>query len=510
MTLSPVIILLIIALYFALLIGVSYWTSKSTDNASFFLANRKSPWYLVAFGMVGATLSGVTFISIPGVIGGDGVNKAFSYFQMVLGYMAGYFVIAVILLPLYYRLSITSIYQFLDQRFGVSSYKTGAGFFLLSRIIGASFRLYLVAIVLQTFVTGALGVPFWATVLITIALIWTYTHRAGIQTIVWTDTLQTLAMLMAVVLTIYGIGEALNMSFGELIGLVRASDYSQVFFFDGGWGDPNNFFKQFLAGMFITIVMTGLDQDMMQKNLTCKSLKEAQLNMFSFSIVLIIANLLFMTLGALLYLYAARVGLPIPESSDQLFPTIALTNLSPIVGVMFIIGLIAAAYSSADSALTSLTTSFCVDFLGFKADHLNDASQKSTRLKVHIGFSAILFIVIVVFNIINDRAVINGLFTVATYTYGPLLGLFAFGILSKKRKLRQNLVLPVCLLAPVLTYILNKNSDFLFFGYKFGFELLILNGILTATGLFLISYYAETEEENWQTPDSDRILDSNI
>ena len=489
LTLSPGIILLIISIYFLILIGVSHWTSKSTDNASFFLANRQSPWYLVAFGMIGASLSGATFISIPGVVGGEGLNKCFSYMQMVFGYLAGYAVIALVLLPLYYRLKITSIYEFLDQRFGWSAYKTGAGFFLLSRIIGASFRLFLMAIVLQTFVTGPLNIPFWATVLITIALIWTYTHRAGINTIVWTDSLQTFAMLTAVILTIFGIGEAMEMSFGELIQTVRSSEYTQVFFFEGGWGDPNNFFKQFLAGMFITIVMTGLDQDMMKKNLTCRSLKEAQLNMFSFSIVLIFANILFLTLGALLYIYSSRVGLPIPESTDQLYPSIALTNLSPWVGVTFIVGLIAAAYSSADSALTSLTTSFCVDFLGFKADQSNDLSEKKTRLIVHIGFSVVLFIVINAFYLVNNKAVINGLFTAAGYTYGPLLGLFLFGILSKSRKLKMDWVIPVCLSAPIVTFVLSYYSEVLFFGYKFGFELLLLNGFITALGLLLISYY---------------------
>ncbi len=489
LTLSPGIILLIISIYFLILIGVSQWTSRSTDNASFFLANRQSPWYLVAFGMIGATLSGATFISIPGVVGGDGYNKCFSYMQMVIGYLAGYVVIALVLLPLYYRLKITSIYEFLDQRFGWSAYKTGAAFFLLSRIIGASFRLFLMAIVLQTFVTGPMNIPFWATVLITIALIWTYTHRAGINTIVWTDTLQTLAMLTAVILTILGIGEAMNMSIGELISAVRASEYTQVFYFEGGWADPNNFFKQFLAGMFITIVMTGLDQDMMQKNLTCKSLKEAQLNMFSFSFVLIFANILFLTLGALLYIYSARIGLPIPESADQLYPTIALTNLNPWVGVTFIVGLIAAAYSSADSALTSLTTSFCVDFLGFKADHENDESDKRTRLMVHIGFSVVLFLVINVFYLVNNDSVINGLFKAAGYTYGPLLGLFLFGILSKNRKLKMKWVIPICISAPFITFVLNYYSEVLFFGYKFGFELLLLNGFITALGLLLISYY---------------------
>ncbi|MEL6866646.1 MAG: sodium:solute symporter [Bacteroidota bacterium] len=487
-SLSPGLILGIVVLYFLLLMAVSYFTGRDADNAKFFLAGRQSPWYLVAFGMIGASLSGVTFISIPGVVGAGGKNMAFSYMQMVLGYLVGYAVIATVLLPLYYRLNLTSIYGYLEKRFGYFSYKTGAGFFLLSRTIGASFRLYLVAIVLQYFVMDAFSIPFWLTVLSTIALIWVYTYRGGINTIVWTDTLQTLCMLSAVILTIVAIGQALDKSLPELIGTIQGSEYSQFFFFEGGWSDPNNFFKQFISGALIAIVMTGLDQDMMQKNLSCRSLRESQLNMFTFSIILVFANLLFLALGALLYIYAANIGLDIPARTDQLYPTIALEHLSPLTGIIFILGLIAAAYSSADSALTSLTTSFCVDFLGFEKGETSDEEQTQTRFKVHIGFSLLLLAVIVAFNALNDDAVISKIFEWAGYTYGPLLGLFSFGMFTNL-SIRDNLVIPICIIAPVLSYILNVNQ--LFIGFELGFLIILLNGALTFFGLWAISYQEE-------------------
>ncbi len=490
MSLTPGLILGIIAVYFLVLMGVSYLTGKDADNASFFMANRQSPWYLVAFGMIGASLSGVTFISVPGWVG----TSQFSYMQMVLGYLVGYLVIATVLMPMYYRLQLTSIYSYLEDRFGVATYKTGAGFFLLSRTIGASFRLYLVAIVLQQFVMQYFGIPFGLTVMITILLIWIYTFRGGINTIVWTDTLQTLCMLTAVILTIVFIGQKLEFSFSDLVSNVQGSDYSQIFFFDGGWMDSKNFFKQFIAGASIAVVMTGLDQDMMQKNLTCRSIGDAQKNMFWFSIVLVFANLLFLVLGALLYIYAGEVGIEIPTQTDLLYPTIALNHLNPIVGVVFILGLIAAAYSSADSALTALTTSFCVDFLGFEKEETNLENAKSTRIKVHIGFSILLFFVIMLFWMINDDAVIKQIFTVAGYTYGPLLGMFAFGMLVKKRQILDQYAPYICIAAPILTFILNRYSETLFFGYKFGFELLLLNGALTFLGLFAISYYTLEDE----------------
>ncbi len=481
--LTPELIIGIITAYFVLLMIISYFTGKNSNNADFFVAGRQSPWYLVAFGMVGASLSGVTFISVPGWV----EASQFSYMQMVFGYLLGYVVIATVLMPMYYRLNLTSIYTYLEDRFGVSAYKTGAAFFLLSRTIQASFRLYLVAIVLQQFVMSAFGIPFWGTVMLTILLIWIYTFQGGIKTIVVTDTLQTFCMLAAVGLTVWAISDKLSLSFGEIFTTVSDSQYGQLFFFEGGWSDPKNFFKQFLAGASIAIVMTGLDQDMMQKNLSCKNIGEAQKNMFWFSVILVFANLLFLTLGVLLFTYANQVGIDIPEKKDLLYPTIALQHLSPAIGIVFILGLIAAAYSSADSALTALTTSFCVDFLGFEKSEESESDKKKTRFKVHIAFSVLLFFVILIFWFINDDSVISAIFTAAGYTYGPLLGLYAFGFFTE-RKIVDRFAPAVCIAAPILTYIINANSELLLFGYKFGFELLILNGLLTFLGLLGISY----------------------
>ncbi|MFK7936628.1 MAG: sodium:solute symporter [Saprospiraceae bacterium] len=492
--LSPYIILGVVIGYFLVLMLVSYFTSRNADNQDFFIAGRQSPWLLVAIGMIGASLSGVTFISIPGVVGAGGANQAFSYMQMVFGYLLGYLVIATVLLPLYYRMNLTSIYGYLEERFGYFSYKTGAGFFLLSRIIGASFRLYLVAIVLQSFVMDAFGVPFFLTVIIAILLIWVYTFQGGIKTIVWTDTLQTVCMLTAVVLTIFGIGHALNEDVSGLIFQIQQSDYSQMFFFEGGWSDPNNFFKQFISGALIAIVMTGLDQDMMQKNLSCRTLGDAQKNMFTFSVILIFANLLFLSLGALLYIYAANIGIAIPEKTDELFPLIALQHLSPTVGIIFILGLIAAAYSSADSALTSLTTSFCVDFLDFEKGEKEETEQKQTRFRVHVGFSILLLILILIFNAVSNDSVITQVFKAAGYTYGPLLGLYSFGMLTKLQ-VRDRFVLPICLLAPIVSFFINLYSAELLGGFEFGFMIIALNGFLTFMGLLAISEPRyETEE----------------
>ncbi len=491
--LTPEIIIGIITAYFVLLMIISYFTGRNSDNADFFVAGRQSPWYLVAFGMVGASLSGVTFISVPGWV----EASQFSYMQMVFGYLLGYVVIATVLMPMYYRMNLTSIYTYLEDRFGVSAYKTGAGFFLLSRTIQASFRLYLVAIVLQQFVMSAFGIPFWGTVMITIVLIWIYTFQGGIKTIVVTDTLQTFCMLAAVGLTVWAISDKLSLSFGEVFNTVSDSQYGQLFFFEGGWSDPKNFFKQFLAGASIAIVMTGLDQDMMQKNLSCKNIGDAQKNMFWFSVILVLANLLFLTLGVLLFTYANQVGIDIPEKKDLLYPTIALHHLSPTIGIVFILGLIAAAYSSADSALTALTTSFCVDFLGFEKSEEAEADKKKTRFKVHIGFSVVLFFVILAFWFINDDSVISAIFTAAGYTYGPLLGLYAFGFFTG-RKIVDRFAPAVCIAAPILTYIINANSELLLFGYKFGFELLILNGLLTFLGLLGISYATVPNPEDTQ------------
>jgi Na+/proline symporter len=470
--------------YFALLLIISYFTGRKTDNETFFLAGRSSPWYLVAFGMVGATLSGVTFISIPGVVGAGGVNQGFSYMQMVIGYVLGYIIIAEVLMPLYYKLNLTSIYGLLHQRMGWEAYKTGAAYFLLSRTIGAAFRLYLVAIVLQNFVMDAMGVPFQFTVLVTILLIWVYTFRAGIKTIVYTDTLQTLSMLIAVVLTIFAIGSTLDESIFEMVGRVSSGEYGQLFFFEEAWADPNFFGKQVLSGALITVVMTGMDQDMMQKNLSCRNIGDAKKNMYSFTVILIGANLLFLFLGALMYEFAAEQNLPIPNETDLFFPMLALEYLPLSVGILFVIGLIAAAYSSADSALTSLTTAFCIDFLGFERKTRVSGVERRWRIFTHIGFSAILFSIIVVFHALNNDAVINQLFKAAGYTYGPILGLFLFSM-TVRVQLTGWMVVAICIAAPLFSVVFDFYSSSLLGGLNLGFLILAVNGGLTFLGLYL-------------------------
>ncbi|NNE25952.1 MAG: sodium:solute symporter [Saprospiraceae bacterium] len=483
---SPVALLTTIVIYFALLYIISYWTSRKANTQTFFTANKNSSWILVAVGMIGASLSGVTFISIPGVVGAGGANQAFAYMQMVLGYLVGYAVIALVLMPIYYKYQLTTIYGYLEQRFGWVSYKMGAFYFIISRVIGASLRLYLVAIVLHPFVLKPLGVSFELTVIITLLLIWVYTFRGGIKTIVVTDTIQTAAMLLAVGLTIYAIAQSLDLSLGDIGNAISDNNLGQWFFFENGWSDPNNFYKQFLSGALIAIVMTGLDQDMMQKNLTCRTLKDAQKNIFLFSIVLVFANILFLSLGAILYIYAWQNGIEIPTKTDQLYPLIALNHLSPFIGIVFVIGLIAAAYSSADSALTSLTTSFCIDFLDFGKKDRNESEKKALKLKVHIAFTVLLFAVIIFVNSLNNDAVINGLFTAAGYTYGPILGLYSFGIFSK-RPIKDKWVWIVVLIAPLLTYIIDSNSVEWFNGLKLGYFILAVNGLITTIGLFLLS-----------------------
>jgi Na+/proline symporter len=476
---SPYLVFAIIAVYFSFLIVISYFTGRKSNTASFYNANKQSPWFLVAFGMIGASLSGVTFISIPGEVG----VKNFYYFQIVLGYLVGYFVIATVLMPLYYRLNLITIYTYLDKRFGRISYKTGSAFFLISRLIGSSLRLFLVAVVLYNGFFKAFGISFEITVLVTIALIWVYTFKAGIKTIVWTDTLQTFFMLTAVVITIIIIANALHIGFGDIIGTVRDSDYSKVF--DWDWRPKTNFFKQFFAGAFIAIVMTGLDQDMMQKNLTCKTIKDAQKNMFWFSIALVPVNLLFLSLGALLFIYANQTGIAIPAKTDFLYPMLAFDYFTGIAGIVFMLGIIAAAYSSADSALTALTSAFSIDFLKLDVNK-NDKKTKWTKQLTHIGFSILMFLVIIVFHAVNDESVISSVFTFAGYTYGPLLGLFAFGLYTKRRVLDKSVPF-LAILSPVLCYFLSTFSEELFNGYKFGFELLIVNGFFMFMGMLVFS-----------------------
>lgn len=477
---TPQLILISFLLYTFLLFVISWITSRKSNNESFFLGNRVSPWYVVAYGMIGASLSGVTFISVPGWVG----DTQFSYMMVVFGYVLGYIGIATILLPLYYRLKLTSIYSYLEQRFGFWSYKTGSFYFLLSRIIGASFRMFLVVNVLQLFVFDSYHIPFWLTVVIFMLLIILYTYRGGIKTIVWTDTLQTTFMLLAVVISIILILKKMDVNFSEMVGQVVQSEYSKMIFSD--WHDTRFFLKQFFSGIFIAIVMTGLDQDMMQKNLSCKKIKDAQKNIISLSLVLVVVNLLFLFLGATLYIYAQKAQINLPELTDDLFPTIALKYLGAFSGVVFIIGLISAAYSSADSALTALTTSFCIDFLNFEKRDVDERKKIRIRKIVHFSIAALLILVIVGFRAVNDQAVIAKLFTIAGYTYGPLLGLFAFGLFSK-RNLNDNWVPIIALISPIICYFVSANSMKWFGGYQFGFELLILNGMLTYSGLYIIS-----------------------
>lgn len=472
-------IMLLIAAYFVVLILISYFTGKEDSNDAFFKANKSAPWYLVAFGMIGASLSGVTFISVPGAV----EAKQFGYLQVVFGYFFGYLVIAYVLLPIYYKLNLTSIYTYLRDRFGNVSYKTGSIAFLISRVVGASFRLFLVAKVLQLLIFDQYQIPFTVTVIITIALIWLYTFKGGIKTIIFTDTLQTLFMLVSVVVTIVFLASVLDLnSISEVYANVKESAMSKTFFFNDV-NDAQYFIKSFLAGMFITITMTGLDQDMMQKNLTCKNLKEAQKNMVSFSVVLIFVNILFLVLGLMLTQYANQHG--VTAKKDDLFPTIAmLPEIGVLTSAFFLLGLIAAAYSSADSALTSLTTSFCIDII--ELDKKPKEAQKRIRKQTHIFVSILLVIVIVLFDaIFKDVSVIWELFKAAGYTYGPLLGLFAFGIYTKAQ-LKDKYVWIIAIIAPIVSYFINKYSVDLLSGYQIGFEILIINGILTFIGLILI------------------------
>ncbi|MDT0676014.1 sodium:solute symporter [Autumnicola musiva] len=475
---QPYQILLLIAGYFGVLILISYLTSRGGSNAEFFKANRQSPWYLVAFGMIGASLSGVTFISIPGTV----ETQGFSYFQVVLGYTLGYAVIGLVLLPLYYRLNLTSIYSYLENRFGKYSYKTGASFFLLSRVVGSSFRLFLVANVLQLVVFDSMGVPFYATVSITILLIWLYTFKSGINTIVWTDTLQTLFMLLALGITIVFLSEELGFSAGNIMDYLAESDMSKMFYFED-WKSRDYFWKQFISGAFIAIVMTGLDQDMMQKNLTCRTLKDAKKNMFWFTIVLTVVNFFFLALGVLLTNYADLNG--ITETRDDLFPAIATSgDLGIGVAIFFTLGLIAAAYSSADSALTALTTSFSIDILDIEKKY-SEEKQVKIRKMIHIGISLLLIAVMLIFKYaIADKSVINKLFEFAGYTYGPLLGLYTYGLFTNWQ-VKDKLVPLIAILSPILSYIISINS-LAWFGFEFGFFILILNGVLTFLGLVLI------------------------
>jgi SSS family transporter len=474
---NPVVILFIILAYFGILVVISLFTSKNVNNDGFFRGNRRARWYIVAFGMLGSSISGVTFISVPGWI----QATQMTYMQMVMGFVLGYVFIAYILLPIYYRLKLPSIYTYLDERFGNHSYKTGASFFLLSRLIGSAFRLYIVANVLQITIFQQLSIPFWVTVLITLLFIWLYTFKGGIKTIIWTDTLQTFFMFTALIATIVIIAKDLNFGFIDTVSAICNSPMSKVFEFSD-WYSTQHFVKQFISGAFITIVMTGLDQDMMQKNLSCRSLKDAKKNMLSYGVAFLPANLLFLSLGVLLMIYAQSLGIN-PEliKGDSLYPYLATNYLGSAVLVLFIVGLMASAYSSADSALTALTTSFTVDILGIKGK--SEKQIRKTRKITHIGMSLVLGLIIILFDVINEKSVIDAIYTIAGYTYGPLLGLYALGLFTKVR-VKEKFVPYVAIMSPVLCVLIN----FLlkkYAGYNMGYELLLLNGTLTFLGLLM-------------------------
>ena len=476
---SPELIFGSFIIYTIVIFSISWFTSRKADNESFFIGNHSSPWFVVSYGMIGASLSGVTFISIPGWVGDTG----FSYFVIVLGYVVGYAVISTVLLPMYYKLKLTSIYTYLGIRFGRSAYKTGAVFFLISRIIGASFRMFLVISVLQIFVFEYFNIPFWITVVIFMVLIQLYTLKGGIKTIIWTDTLQTTFMLAAVVSTIYIITQHMDVGIIDMVSEVWNNSLSDIIITD--INSKQNFIKLFLSGIFITIVMTGLDQDMMQKNLSCRNIKDAQKNMTTLSLILIPVNLIFLFLGAILFLYQGHFNIPPTLTTDHVFPNIAFNYLGTTAGIIFIIGLVSAAYSSADSALTSLTTSFSIDILELDKKFAKDGKLlKKKRYLVHIVMSIIIIFVIISFKLINNQAVISQLFTFAGYTYGPLLGLYSFGLFTKF-KANDKLIPVIAIIAPILSYLISHYSSELFNGYQIGFELLIINGLLTFIGLSL-------------------------
>ena len=491
---TPTLVATVLISYFLVLILIAYLTSRNTDSETFFTGNKQSPWYLVAFGMIGASLSGVTFISVPGKV----LHESMAYFQIVLGYVLGYLVIAKILMPIYYRMNVVSIYQYLQERFGFMTYKTGAGFFILSRTLGSAIRLYLATFVLQLFLFQDLGVPYWVTAFVTVALIWVYTFKGGIKTIVYTDTFQTFFLISAVILCTAVIANVLDVNLFGLFDLITktkteaGNSMTKIFFFD----DVNStlyFPKQFFGGMFLAIAMTGLDQDLMQKNLTCKSLKDAQKNMYSFTTILVFVNFLFLILGGALYVYANQKGLALPMKegkvvTDHVFPTLALGSFGTIAGVFFLLGITASSYASADSALAALTTGFCVDFLNFyKRD---EKQKKRLQLYVHIAFSLVFLFIILGTEVYISKNpgsdLIGTILKIASYTYGPLLGLFSFGIFTK-RSIRDRYSLIICILAPIVCYYIATNSEKMLNGYKFGYELLIVNGILTYFGLWLIS-----------------------
>ena len=497
---TPFAILTLIIIYFGLLFLISHVVSgKDSGNDAFFKANKNSKWYLVAFGMIGTALSGVTFISVPGEVGNP--ETQFKYFQFVLGNAIGFIVIATVLLPLYYRMNLTSIYSYIEQRLGKISYKTAATIFLISRTIGSSFRLYLVVIVLQRYVFDFYKIPFVITVFASLALIFAYTYRGGLKTIIITDTLQTFFLVSSVFMTIYFICNSMNLSVIDAFETVKNSNYSKIFFFED-FLKGTYFWKQILGGMFVTVAMVGLDQDLMQKNLSCKNIGEAQKNMFTFTGIFIVINIFFLSVGALLYIYAEKNNIAIPldlitakPRTDLLFPEIAFNHLSLIPAIVFLLGLTAATFATTDSALTALTTSFCVDFLGMDKKQSVDSSNQiadekklvRTRHFVHIGFSGLMFLVIIIFNSINDASVVSMIFKIASYTYGPLLGLYAFGLFMKKLTVYDKYVPIICVISPAICFLISKNASLIFGNYVLDAELIIINGLITFIGLIVIS-----------------------
>lgn len=466
------IILYTLFAYFLVLMLISHVTGRRADNSTFFSGNRRSPWYMVAFGMVGASISGITFVSVPGMV----LTSDMTYIQTCIGFIFGYFAVAFVLLPVYYRLRLTTIYTYLDHRLGRQAYRTGAAFFLLSKMTGSAVRFYVVCVILQRFVLDALGVPFVVTVVAMVGLIWLYTRRGGIKTLVWTDTFQTLCMFAALILIIYNVARHLGMSMGEAVDMVAADSRSRMFVFDD-WMTKQNFWKQFLSGIFIVIVMTGLDQDMMQKNLTCKTLREAQKDMCTYGFAFVPANLLFLSLGVLLVALAAKDGVALPAAGDELLPMFAATGrMGMAVVVMFTVGVVASSFSSADSALTALTTSYCVDLRSRPGD-------EKLRKKVHFGMSVAFVVFILLFHSLNSTSVIDAIYVLCSYTYGPLLGLFAYGLLTR-RGVSGRMVPWIAVASPVICFAVDSLSKTMF-GYTFGYELLMLNGLLTFAGLWI-------------------------
>ncbi len=486
---TPVSVLITIAVYFIVLFTVSYIAGRKADNEGFFVGNRKSSWWVVAFAMIGSSISGVTFVSVPGMVGASG----FSYLQMVLGFVVGQLIIAFVLIPLFYKMNLVSIYGYLENRFGVSSHKTGAWFFFISKMLGAAVRLFLVCLTLQLLVFEPLKISFLINVVFTVALVWLYTFRSGVKSLIWTDSLKTFCLVVSVGLCIYYISSNLGLSFSGMFKAINDSDLSRTFFFDN-INEKTYFFKQFFAGIFTMIAMTGLDQDMMQRNLSCKNFKDSQKNMITSGVMQFFIVLLFLMLGVLLYMFADRNGITYPEKSDELFPMIATGNYFPmIVGILFIVGFISSAYAAAGSALTSLTTSFTVDIWGIEGKSEDEVRIK--RKKIHVGMAVIMGLVIIVINLLNNTSVIDAVYTLASYTYGPILGMFAFGIFTKKR-VKDKYIPWVAIISPILCFILQKNSEAWFNGYSFSYELLIFNALFTFIGLCFLITKKDISAEN--------------